>query len=240
MSLAYSRIVVLTGAGISAESGISTFRDSNGLWENHSIEEVASPEGFQRNPEKVLEFYNLRRAQLLDPQIQPNPAHQALGRFAQEVRQQGGQFTLISQNVDDLHQRAGNRDVISMHGQLLSALCSQSGRARPWSGPLNLKDVCDCCDPPQQLRPDIVWFGEVPYHLEACYQALSEADLFVALGTSGQVYPAAGFTELASQAGATTVEINLEPTSRSFDAGYYGPASIKVPEFLEKILAGKA
>lgn len=171
MAREVKNIVVLTGAGISAESGISTFRDQNGLWENHRIEEVASPEGFRRNPELVLNFYNLRRAQLQDEQLKPNAAHLALADFEKRWLANGGGFTLITQNVDNLHQRAGSQNILSMHGQLQSALCSKSGQAQPWTGPLKAGDFCSCCKPPQQLRPDIVWFGEIPHHLEACMAA---------------------------------------------------------------------
>lgn len=227
----YKNIVVLTGAGISAESGISTFRDQNGLWENHRIEDVASPEGFRRHPEMVLNFYNLRRAQLERPEIQPNAAHFALSDFEKRWIAQGGQFTLISQNVDDLHQRAGSQNILSMHGQLRSALCPDCGHRQTWTGPLNLGDLCPECGHQAQLRPDIVWFGEAPYQLEACYQAVAAADLFVSIGTSGQVYPAAGFMDLAYEAGAVTAELNLEKTSPDFDEAIYGPASQVVPLF---------
>ncbi|SFB87692.1 NAD-dependent deacetylase [Marinospirillum celere] len=230
-------LVVLTGAGISAESGISTFRDQQGLWEKHSIEEVATPEAFARDPEKVLNFYNQRRAQLRQRKIKPNPAHKALASFEKKWLAKGGQFLLISQNVDNLHVRAGSQRLVNMHGQLMSALCPRSGRALPWQGDLTQEHLCECCDPPQLLRPDIVWFGEVPYHLEACYQALEAADLFISIGTSGQVYPAAGFMQLAQQVGAQTVEINLEKTSDTFEQGYYGPASQEVPRFFKQLLA---
>lgn len=233
----YQNIVVLTGAGISAESGISTFRDQNGLWENHRIDEVASPEAFQQHPEKVLKFYNLRRAQLQQKAIQPNAAHLALAAFEKSWVAQGGRFTLISQNVDDLHYRAGSKNILSMHGQLKSALCATCGHRQSWSKDLKLGDVCCYCRPKQQLRPDIVWFGEMPYQLEACYAALNTADLFVSIGTSGQVYPAAGFMQQAAQSGAQSVELNLEATSLGFDEGYYGPASQVVPAFFDSLLA---
>lgn len=237
MSLIYRNIVVLTGAGISAESGISTFRDQNGLWENHRIEDVATPEGFQRNPALVHQFYNLRRAQLKDPKLQPNAAHLALAELETRLFKAGGHFTLITQNVDNLHQRAGSRNLISMHGQLQSILCPRSRKTRHWENDLSVEHLCDCCDPPQLLRPDIVWFGEVPYRLDDCYQALTEADLFIAIGTSGQVYPAAGFTRTAAGSGAHTVELNLEQTGGSFDAGYYGPATQVVPAFVAELFA---
>lgn len=234
----YRQIVVLTGAGISAESGIRTFRDQNGLWEDHRIEDVASPEGFQRNPGLVYEFYNLRRQQLLDPALEPNAAHLMLAEFEAEHLRRGGRFTLITQNVDNLHQRAGSRHVIPMHGQLQSALCQLSGLSHTWIGDLTAADRCCCCPTPQPLRPDIVWFGEVPYQLDQCFDALSAADLFVSIGTSGKVYPAAGFMDVAQQAGAVTVELNLEPTRSDVDQGYYGPASDVVVTFFENLMDG--
>ncbi|GLR65220.1 NAD-dependent deacylase [Marinospirillum insulare] len=237
MTLKYKNIVVLTGAGISADSGISTFRGQDGLWENHRIQDVASPEGFAENPELVLSFYNLRREQLLDSELKPNPGHYALAEVELACLAAGGQFTLISQNVDNLHQRAGSQRLISMHGQLQSALCPASGQAIDWTGPLNLGDKCNCCQPSNQLRPDIVWFGEVPYYMGECMEALENADLFVAIGTSGQVYPAAGFVDAANAAGARTVELNLEKTSHDFDEAIEGSAAEVVPDFFENLLA---
>lgn len=236
MPLTYRNIVVLTGAGISAESGIRTFRDQNGLWENHRIEDVATPEGFHRNPALVQQFYNLRRAQLQDPAVQPNAAHLALADFERQHVAAGGHFLLITQNVDNLHQRAGSQHLITMHGQLQKALCSRSRRSRHWPGNLTEQDRCDCCTPPQALRPDIVWFGEIPYQLDECFAALAQADLFISIGTSGQVYPAAGFTQAAAEAGAQTLELNLEKTSNHFDEGHYGPASKVVPALLQSLL----
>lgn len=232
----YKHIVVLTGAGISAESGIRTFRDQNGLWEEHPIEDVATPEGFQRNPALVYHFYNMRRAQLQDPDVQPNAAHQVLAEFEAQHKLKGGQFTLITQNVDNLHQRAGNQRIIPMHGQLQSALCSVSGFSIPWTDGLTADNLCHCCDHPTSLRPDIVWFGEVPYQLDECFELLSDADLFVSIGTSGKVYPAAGFMQVAQEAGATTVELNLEKTSSAFDQGYYGPATDVVVDFFKRLI----
>lgn len=235
MKTGFKSVVVLTGAGISAESGIRTFRDQDGLWENHAIEEVATPEGYQANPELVLDFYNQRRAQLQDPAVQPNAAHLALADFEQRLLAAGGRFTLISQNVDNLHQRAGSRNLICMHGQLMSALCPASGRAIPWTGDLRISHRCSCCQPAQPLRPDIVWFGEMPYRMDECYDALCQADLFISIGTSGKVYPAAGFMQLAAEQGAHTVELNQEQTSPWFDEGYYGPATRVVPDYLNSL-----
>lgn len=236
MPLPYRNIVILTGAGISAESGIRTFRDQNGLWENHRIEDVATPEGFRRNPALVHQFYNLRRAQLQDPTVQPNAAHRALADFEQQHLAAGGRFLLISQNVDNLHQRAGSQNLLHLHGQLQRVLCSRSRLSRDWSGDLTEQDRCDCCTPPQALRPDIVWFGEIPYRLDECFAALAQADLFISIGTSGQVYPAAGFTQAAAEAGAHTLELNLEKTSSHFAAGHYGVASQVVPAYLHSLL----
>lgn len=229
-------VVILTGAGISAESGIRTFRDQNGLWESHAIEDVATPEGFARNPALVQSFYNARRAQLQDPSVQPNPAHVALADFEIALTRAGGSFLLITQNVDNLHQRAGSRQVLPMHGELQRAKCVRSGQSLPWLGDLSASDQCSCCQPPQPLRPDIVWFGEMPYEMERCYAALEQADLFISIGTSGKVYPAAGFTQFAAEQGAHTVELNLEPTSHLFDEGRYGPATQVVPEYLRTLI----
>lgn len=237
MRLQYKNIVVLTGAGMSADSGINTFRGQDGLWENHRIQDVASPEGFQENPELVLNFYNQRREQLLEPELKPHEGHYALAEAEQAWLAKGGQFTLISQNVDNLHQRAGSQRLISMHGQLQSALCPLSGQAVVWTGALNLGQMCACCEPGQQLRPDIVWFGEVPYYMGDCMEAIENADLFVAIGTSGQVYPAAGFVDAANAAGARTVELNLERTSHDFDEAIEGVASQVVPAFFESLLS---
>lgn len=231
----FPRIVVLTGAGVSAESGIRTFRDQNGLWENHAIEEVATPEAFQRHPDLVYHFYNQRRAQLLEASVSPNAAHLILARFEHEHCQKGGQFTLITQNVDNLHQRAGSQTIIPMHGQLQSARCCVSGVAVPWHASLTGDDRCQCCATPAPLRPDIVWFGEVPQQLDRCFEVIAQADLFVSIGTSGKVYPAAGFTQMAQEAGATTVELNLEKTSHAFDQGFYGPATQVVTDFFHSL-----
>lgn len=236
MSLKYKNIVVLTGAGMSADSGISTFRGQEGLWENHRIQDVASPEGYAENPELVLSFYNQRRVQLLDPKLKPNAGHYALAEAEQAWLAKGGQFTLISQNVDNLHKRAGSQRLISMHGQLQSALCPVSGQAVEWVGELNLGDKCRCCQPNNQLRPDIVWFGEVPYYMNACIEAIENANLFIAIGTSGKVYPAAGFADIANAAGAKTVELNLEKTSHSFDEAIEGSAATIVPDFFANLM----
>ena len=228
----YRRIVVLTGAGISAESGLKTFRDADGLWENHRIEDVATPEAFVRDPALVQKFYNARRAQLAS--VKPNAAHLALAAFE---RQFGGQFLLVTQNVDDLHDRAGSRHLLHMHGELLKSRCLVSGRIFDQPGDITNEVMCPCCNRPT-LRPHIVWFGEMPLYMDEIYQALEQCDLFVSIGTSGHVYPAAGFVEVANQAGAHTVEINLEP-SRGEDAfaeRIYGPATRSVGEYFTQLL----
>jgi len=226
-------IVVLTGAGISAESGIRTFRASDGLWEDHRIEDVATPEGFDRNPQLVHHFYNLRRQQLLSPAIRPNPAHTALARLQHHL---GDRLLLITQNVDNLHERAGSRNVMHMHGELLKMRCHGSGLVFDIREDLSFDSVCRCCQTPGNLRPHIVWFGEMPFHMPRITQALQHCDLFIAIGTSGNVYPASGFYQTARAAGARTVELNLEPTGSAFDEHVHGPASVVVPAFLERLL----
>ena len=224
-----NNIVVLTGSGISAESGIKTFRDNNGLWENHRFEEVATPEAFERDPELVHRFYNQRRRQLLDG-IEPNAAHIALTKFARGF---SGSFVLVTQNVDNLHQRAGSNPVLAMHGELLKMRCVASGRVMECNGDITVEDRCSCCDKAGRLRPHIVWFGEMPMFMTEIEEALRKCDLFVAIGTSGMVYPAAGFHQLAKHYGARTVELNLESSASGamFDEQQLGPASEVVPEF---------
>lgn len=229
----YQSIVVLTGAGVSAESGIKTFRDNNGLWENHRVEDVCTPEAFLRNPALVQEFYNARRRQLVS-EAQPNPAHIALADFERNFV---GDFTLVTQNVDDLHERAGSRNLIHMHGELLKARCAKTGRVLPWTDDIGATTRCPCCNQPGLLRPHIVWFGEIPLDMEKIETALAQCDLFVAIGTSGQVYPAAGFVQLATAYGAHTVELNLEPSQgrNLFNEHHYGPASQTVRRFFATI-----
>jgi NAD-dependent deacetylase len=231
----FNNIVVLTGAGISAASGIQTFRDQEGLWENHKIEDVATVEAYQRNPALVQHFYNLRRALLLDKNIKPNAAHLALACFEQQHKAQGGRFLLITQNVDNLHQRAGSESLIAIHGQLQRVKCPVSGISQSWLSDLTPKDLCSCCNTAQPLRPDIVWFGEMPYQMEQCVDALMQADLFISIGTSGQVYPAAGFVRIAAESGAHTMELNLQETGGDFAEGYYGPAEKIVPSYLKTL-----
>jgi NAD-dependent deacetylase len=232
------RIVILTGAGISAESGIDTFRSAGGLWEQHRVEDVATPEGFARNPDLVLGFYDMRRAALAN--VAPNAAHHALARLEAEFAgKPGREVLLVTQNVDDLHERGGSARVLHMHGELKSALCTACGTRSRWDAPMIDRSPCPVCAAPC-LRPDVVWFGEMPYELGRIYQALEACDLFVSIGTSGAVYPAAGFVQEARAAGARTLELNLEPSegSRLFDASRLGPASALVPEWVEEVLAG--
>jgi len=231
------KVVVLTGAGISAESGLKTFRDNDGLWENHRLEDVATPEGFERNAELVYRFYNQRRRQLLSPEVQPNKAHLALAKLEQALAEN---FTLITQNVDNLHQRAGNKNVLHMHGDLLSARCLVSGRCSDIFTDLDHTSHCDCCIPPSDMRPDIVWFGEIPKYMQQIETLLYTADLFVSIGTSGTVYPAAGYVSQANDYGAYSLELNLEPSTgqNNFDEKHYGPASELVGQFVDRLLKG--
>jgi len=227
-------IVILTGAGISAESGIDTFRSAGGLWEQHRVEDVATPEGFARNPNLVLNFYDMRRAALAN--VAPNPAHDALARLERAF---GGDLLLVTQNVDDLHERGGSARVLHMHGELKSALCTSCETRSPWLGTMIERPPCPVCRAPT-LRPDVVWFGEMPYQMGRIYQALERCDLFVSIGTSGAVYPAAGFVQEARSNGARCLELNLERSegSRFFHETRLGPASVLVPEWVEEVLGG--
>ncbi|RDH43950.1 Sir2 family NAD+-dependent deacetylase [Zooshikella ganghwensis] len=230
----YQSVVVLTGAGISAESGIRTFRASDGLWEEHRIEDVATPDGFRRNPTLVHDFYNARRQKLLSPEITYNAAHKALAAFEQRF---SGQYLLVTQNIDDLHERAGSQQVVHMHGELLKSRCEGCGEIFSYLEDLQMTTPCPCCQLSGHLRPHIVWFNEIPLALDAIYSALTSCDLFVAIGTSGNVYPAAGFFQEASHHGAHTVELNLEPSVSGslFKEQHYGPASEVVPRFFAEI-----
>ena len=228
-------VVVLTGAGISAESGIQTFRASDGLWEEHRIEDVASPDGFARNPTLVYDFYNQRRRQVQAAAITPNAAHSALARFEYDFVQAGGEFLLVTQNVDNLHERAGSQALSHMHGELLKSRCVNSGLVFDWRQDLGFDSVCRCCQQKGHLRPHIVWFGEMPLGMSQMEAALARCDLFVSIGTSGNVYPAAGFHYLAKQAGATTVELNLDRTGSVFDEHHYGQATQIVPTFFSSL-----
>ncbi len=231
-------IVVLTGAGVSAESGVATFRTPGGLWESHRIEDVATPEAFARDPALVQRFYDMRRAFLTT--IVPNTAHRALARLD---RDWPGDLLIVTQNVDDLHDRAaaelGDRPprLLHMHGEHRSALCARCGARQVWTAPLTGAPPCACGG---TLRPDVVWFGEMPYQMERTAAALARCDVFVSIGTSGAVYPAAGFVDLARRAGASTLELNLEPSAgtRRFDEARHGAASVLVPEWVDTLLGG--
>lgn len=225
-------IVILTGAGISAESGIATFRAADGLWEQHRIEDVATPEAFARDPDLVQRFYDARRAHVQN--ASPNAAHAALARLDQ---QWDGDLLIVTQNLDDLHERAGARRLRHMHGELLSAWCQACDARSAWDAPLSDRPACPSCGVPA-LRPDIVWFGEMPYHMDDIEAALRRCDLFVSIGTSGAVYPAAGFVQTARHYGARTLELNLDPSQGSilFHECRIGRASDLVPIFVEDML----
>jgi NAD-dependent deacetylase len=225
-------IVILTGAGVSAESGIGTFRDKGGLWEQHKIEDVATPEGFARDPDLVLRFYDMRREAI--QWAEPNAAHFALA--ALDAAWPGG-LLIITQNVDDLHERAGARRLIHMHGEHLNAWCTACDTRSHWRATLADRPPCPVCGV-AALRPDVVWFGEMPYRMDEIDDALSQADLFVSIGTSGAVYPAAGYVRTARQFGAQTLELNLEPSQGSihFDDSRMGPATDIVPAWVAEML----
>jgi NAD-dependent deacetylase len=230
-------IVILTGAGISKESGLETFRDPDGIWARVSIEEVATPEAFIRDPERVHAFYNARRRGLMNEAVAPNAAHLALARLE---RDWPGEVMLVTQNIDDLHERAGSRNLIHMHGEILKARCEACGAVTDWRNDLEVATRCPACGEAGALRVHVVWFGEMPFEMERIYQALAAAALFVSIGTSGSVYPAAGFVEEARMIGrARTVELNLEPSEGAslFHEARHGPASELVPDFVEQILA---
>ena len=226
-------IVVLTGAGVSAESGLQTFRAADGLWEDHRVEDVATPEAFARDPALVQRFYDMRRAAIMA--ARPNPAHAALARLDAAWP---GELLIVTQNIDDLHERAGARRVLHMHGEGLSAWCTACDARLRWTGTLLDDPPCPSCGA-RALRPDIVWFGEMPYRMDEIFAALREADLFVSIGTSGAVYPAAGFVRQARECGARTLELNLERSQGStwFHESRLGPASTVVPEWVEEVLA---
>lgn len=227
------KVVVLTGAGISAESGVPTFRDADGLWEGHRVEDVATPEAFVRDPETVQRFYDARRAALAG--VEPNRAHAALARLEQWL---GDDLLVVTQNIDDLHERAGSTRVLHMHGELLSALCAACETRSPWREDLGHGPACPRCAT-AALRPDVVWFGEVPYEMDRIFGALEECDQFVSIGTSGAVYPAAGFVRAARAYGARTLELNLLPSEGSmfFHEARQGPASELVPAWVEDLLS---
>ena len=226
-------IVILTGAGVSAESGIDTFRDAGGLWEQHRVEDVATPEAFARDPNLVHRFYDARR-EAIQTRV-PNAAHEALARLDAYWP---GDLLIVTQNVDDLHERAGARRLVHMHGEHLNAWCTACDTRSRWTGPLIDRPACPVCGVAGHLRPDVVWFGEMPYRMDDIYRALNRADLFVSIGTSGAVYPAAGFVREARQSGARTLELNMEPSEGShwFAEARHGPATRLVPTWVDRML----
>jgi NAD-dependent deacetylase len=231
-------VFVLTGAGISAESGLGTFRDASGIWTRYDLSEVATPEGFARDPAKVRDFYNARRSNLAG--AAPNAAHLALARLQTGLAARGGRLFLCTQNVDDLHERGGCTEVVHMHGELRVTRCDDCGATWPDADPLSADIACPACRIVGTARPHVVWFGEVPLFMDEIDEALEEADLFVSIGTSGAVYPAAGLVAQARRLGVRTCELNLEPSdnARAFDERRYGPATEVVPAWVEEVLAG--
>lgn len=223
----------MTGAGLSAESGLATFRDKGGIWSKVRIEDVATPEAFVRDPARVQAFYNTRRRD--HASAKPNAAHLALAQLEAEFK---GDVLVVTQNIDALHEAAGQRHLIHMHGELLKAWCLACDDRAAWNGDITPASVCPHCSATGRLRPDVVWFGEMPYHMDLIEEALAETDLFVSIGTSGNVYPAAGFVAAARAVGARTVELNLEPSegARLFDEAIHGPATEVVPAFVRRFL----
>lgn len=233
-------IVVLTGAGVSKESGLSTFRDADGIWATVRIEDVATPEAFKADPARVHGFYNERRQGLMDPAIKPNAAHEALARLEREWP---GEVLIVTQNIDDLHERAGSRNLIHMHGEMLKARCESCGTVHPWTLDLSVRTACPSCGRKGGMRPHVVWFGEMPFMMAEIEAALSRCGLFLSIGTSGNVYPAAGFVAMVRRAGqAQAVEVNLEPSEGAslFHDTVYGPATEMVPLIVDQILEGAA
>jgi NAD-dependent deacetylase len=230
----FLRIVVLTGAGVSAESGLATFRGTSGLWKNLRPVDLATPAAFSKRPAEVLAFYTARRRALLASAVVPNAAHIALAAFE---RRFAGEFLLVTQNVDNLHERAGSRKLRHMHGELLRTRCSDCGHEFASTADISTADSCPACGAAGHLRPAVVWFGEMPLLMDEISAALGRCELFIAIGTSGQVYPAGGFVEIARKAGARTVEINVDATTTSpfFQQRVHGPASTAVPKFLDDI-----
>ena len=235
--MAIRNIVVLTGAGVSAESGLATFRGPDGLWEGHRVEDVCTPEAFRRDPALVHAFYDARREKL--GSVKPNAAHEALARLDADWP---GELLLVTQNVDDLHERAGSRRLLHMHGELAQGWCVACDGRFTWTGPMGESAICRSCRTPGKVRPDIVWFGEMPYEMERIDEALRRCELFVSIGTSGAVYPAAGFVQTARYCGADTLEINLEPSLGSylFDESRVGKAGDLVPSWVDQVLGQSA
>lgn len=231
-------IVILTGAGISKESGLDTFRDADGIWARVRIEDVATPQAFRRDPQLVHDFYNARRRQLGDPAVEPNAAHRALARLEKEWQ---GEVLVVTQNIDNLHERAGTRNLVHMHGELAKVRCEACHEVFEWLRDLSVEDACPACQAKGTLRPHVVWFGEMPLEMERIYAALERCSLFLSIGTSGNVYPAAGFVSHVRRfTQAHTVELNMEPSEGAtlFQETIYGPASKVVPAFVERFLSG--
>ncbi len=232
----FKKIVVLTGAGISADSGVPTFRHAGGIWAKYDYRDVATPEGFAANPALVHEFYNLRRAGMVS--VEPNAAHVALAWMEAALADSGGELTVVTQNVDDLHERGGGRNLLHMHGELAKIRCTKCGMVSGWLEDLFVDTVCPACSATRALRPHIVWFGEMPMLMDEITQKIAAADLFVSIGTSGSVYPAAGFVAEAKALGIRCIEINLEPsdTAGLFDETHYGPAAEIVPAWVKEAM----
>lgn len=237
MQAPWGNLFILTGAGLSAESGLGTFRDKDGLWTRHDLGEVASLEGYRRNPGKVLDFYNARRRNLNGARA--NPAHVALAKLEVAYQAAGQSVFICTQNVDDLHEQAGSRDVVHMHGELRKARCGECDAVWDWESDLTLNQVCAGCHTVGSCRPHIVWFGEVPMQMDLIATRLAACDLFVSIGTSGSVYPAAGFVRDARELGIYTMEINLEPSDNAylFDDARYGLASVTVPDWVDDLVS---
>ena len=231
-----SNIVILTGAGVSADSGVDTFRSEGGIWSKVDYRDVATPEGFARHPELVHDFYNMRRGNLRN--VEPNVGHIALAKLEKAVTAAGGNFTLVTQNVDDLHERAGSKNLIHMHGELTKVRCGDCGAVHHWVADLTYEDQCPECEVMFAMRPHIVWFGEMPMHMPLIDERLAAADLFVSIGTSGSVYPAAGYVAEARGMGIKTMEINLEPSENAhmFDEKIYGPGKDVLPKWVEEMV----
>ncbi len=234
---ATGKIVILTGAGISKESGLETFRDADGIWAKVNVEDVATPEAFALNPERVHAFYNMRRAKHRNSTVAPNAAHEALARLEREWP---GEVLVVTQNVDSLHDRAGSQNLVHMHGVHSHARCNGCNHVMPWPGDMSTADICINCGSAGGIRPHVVWFGEMPLELPRIQAALESCDLFMSIGTSGNVYPAAGFVKLVRKIGlAHTVELNLEPSlgATLFAESHYGPATEVVPAYVNALLA---
>ena len=231
----YRNIVFLTGAGISAESGIKTFRDQGGLWEGHRVEDVATVSAFTRDPNLVHTFYNKRKEQLFSGQVKPNKGHFSLAKLEKDF---AGKISIITQNVDNLHEKAGSKNILHMHGELGKIRCMKSNTIYSAEGPVNTQSICLCCNESSHLRPHIVWFGEMPFYLLEIETLLSQCDLFVAVGTSGQVQPASAFVQIAKGQGAFTIEVNLASTvvSQEFDDHLLGKVTEQLPKLVEQIL----